>query len=154
MIANGPTTTMHWVPPSPRHLRLYDSDESSRIARCFVKHHFQEIGRPDLLDDALIVASELVTNALDVAWRCWVYLTLSQGGIVIGVWDPMPDPPKAPTQHVPDGPDDPDVAEMSESGRGMAVVTALSQAWGWHRAVPNGKVVWALLGTPFPADGE
>jgi hypothetical protein len=35
--------------------------------------------------------------------------------------------------------------ELEESGRGLQVVAALSDAWGWMPRPGRGKVVWALF---------
>jgi hypothetical protein len=35
--------------------------------------------------------------------------------------------------------------ETGESGRGLHVVHALSDHWGWTRLSEHGKAVWAIL---------
>jgi hypothetical protein len=34
---------------------------------------------------------------------------------------------------------------LAESGRGLQVVPALSESWGWNPRADGGKVVWALF---------
>ena len=56
--------------------------------------------------------------------------------IAVLVWDASPQPPVR--THIDD---------EAESGRGLLLVEAVSQRWGWYtpRDTP-GKVVWALTG--------
>ncbi|MGH1551452.1 ATP-binding protein [Streptomyces sp. L7] len=35
--------------------------------------------------------------------------------------------------------------EFAESGRGLQVVSALSDSWGWNLRAGGGKTVWALF---------
>ena len=35
--------------------------------------------------------------------------------------------------------------ELAESGRGLQVVSVLSDAWGWNPRAGGGKLVWALF---------
>jgi anti-sigma regulatory factor (Ser/Thr protein kinase) len=97
--------------------------------------------------DALVVLSELVTNAVTSTQvhrvrapvRLWV---LSDGAsVLILVWDAtMAAPMPAPT------------APEAEHGRGLAIVQGLSARWGWYFPAPHpgGKVVWALMPPPGP----
>jgi anti-sigma regulatory factor (Ser/Thr protein kinase) len=106
----------------------------------------------DIADDVALVVSELVTNAVVAstgmdgrpvyadadAGLPVVHLRLcsDHSRIVIEVWDSSVDVPEA-KQPAPD----------AEGGRGLLLVEALSEQWGWDR-IPGwpGKVVWALLG--------
>ncbi|CAL9640519.1 ATP-binding protein [Streptomyces sp. enrichment culture] len=97
-----------------------------------------------LCDDALLIVSELVTNALVHAAGprvvCGVRLSaLEEGPLLrIEVHDyglPRPDTP-------PPRPPDP----YAESGRGLLIVQELADAWGrgWS-ARTGGHVIWANL---------
>ncbi len=65
-----------------------------------------------------------------------VRLGLVQPGqfVLVAVADPSPRPPE---------PKDPDY--LAESGRGLHVISALSDRWGWTVPAATGKVVWALF---------
>lgn len=91
----------------------------------------------DLVHDATVVASEIVTNAVAAApgqgirLRCAVY----QGAPVVECWDPSAALPAA----YPAG-------ELGETGRGLAIVGAYAKQHGVH--IPSGgpgKFVWALM---------
>ena len=87
----------------------------------------------DRLDDAALVLSELVGNAVRHASGDTLKLRLRRtGGVLrISVRDGSP---AVPVPRV--APDD------AESGRGMLIIEALSLRWGTE-LVPGGKVVWA-----------
>ena len=59
------------------------------------------------------------------------------GWVLIEVWDSSPHPPAPKTA-------DPD----EETGRGLMLVEALCEQWGWDEpsSASRGKVVWALVG--------
>ena len=66
--------------------------------------------------------------------RLWLLSDTAQ--IAILVWDANPQPPVR-TQ----------VGYGAESGRGLLLVEAVSQQWGWYAPrETTGKVVWALTG--------
>jgi hypothetical protein len=103
------------------------------LARRFTTEHLNEWGRADMVDDAGLVVSELVTNAVVRSDTVELRLVLVGGVLRIEVGDAARG--------------DPDVAEQTPDrigGRGMAIVTAVSAAWGIGPS-PKGKVVWAAL---------
>lgn len=111
-----------------------------------------------LRDAAVLVVSELVTNAVRACggWPAWVVLRLglTLDGLLVEVWDPSADPPVPVAAEVPDEP-----AVLPEGGRGLALVAACAAAWGHYPVErPGGKVVWARLALPegygLPAPGE
>ncbi len=92
---------------------------------------------PRVIDDVVLVASELVTNAvrhtagddlLTVSWE------LVGAGVVVSVDDSSLG---APTLRNP-RPEDP-------SGRGIPIVDALSSEWGVIPRLGDGKQVWARI---------
>ncbi len=104
-------------------------------ARRFVAATFASWDIADeLTDDALIVVSELVTNAVRHARSsCEVRLTLDTAAVRISVLD--------------SGAGTPDPRPFNDSmpnGRGLHIVGALSSAWGVDH-VPEGKLVWAEM---------
>ncbi len=93
----------------------------------------------DSVEDVVLVASELVGNAVrhgsvpddDAAWN--VEWTVQPHAVVISVDDPSDAMPVV-RHPAPDAP----------SGRGLAIVSALSHDWGVQR-LPQGKRVWASV---------
>ena len=117
-------------------------------ARLHAVHVLHEWGLRGLADDTALVVSELITNAIDASVvlpeRPPVSLRLlaNERSLLIEVWDRSPlglEPREA----------DPG----AESGRGLTVVAALSQRWGWKRTAENRKVVWAELALMSAAKG-
>jgi anti-sigma regulatory factor (Ser/Thr protein kinase) len=96
---------------------------------------------PDSVDDVLLVASELVSNAVrhsgaaaaadadpfDVQWQ------LGADEVVVRVQDPSPEPPRL----LP-----PDA--LRPGGRGLAIVSAIARDWGVQQ-LATGKQVWARV---------
>jgi DNA-binding NarL/FixJ family response regulator len=106
-----------------------------RGARQFTRATLREWDAVHLLDDALIVTTELLTNAMEHAKSpCELRLCLSGSSLRIEVLDEgrgTPEPQPA------DG--------SRENGRGLHMVAALSSAWGVQLIPDDGKVVWAEL---------
>jgi anti-sigma regulatory factor (Ser/Thr protein kinase) len=118
-------------------------------ARLHAVHVLHEWGLRHLAGDAKTVVSELITNACDASIvlpeRPPVALRLlaTEKSLLIEVWDQSPlglEPREA-------GADD-------ECGRGLTVVAALSERWGWERTGEGRKVVWAEIAAPWPAMGR
>ncbi|WP_406727597.1 ATP-binding SpoIIE family protein phosphatase [Streptomyces sp. GD-15H] len=96
-------------------------------------------------DDATLIASELVTNAVvhagtEVRLAC--RLEEESGALVVEVTDRHPS--RAPRGGEPEAPPH----ESPEHGRGLLLVAALSEAWGITYR-PGTKTVWARV----PAEG-
>jgi anti-sigma regulatory factor (Ser/Thr protein kinase) len=99
----------------------------------------------DRLDDIVIVVSELLTNAIrhahpgaDRQPRWPIRLDLLQSGpcVLCMVADPSDRPP------VPREP-----GCLAEAGRGLQIIAALSDQWGFTTPSEMGKVVWAMFST-------
>ena len=107
--------------------------ESARGAREFVEEHCRQWAVHDIVDDVMLVVSELVTNAITHARSaCELRLLLTGSVLRVEVGDTgagTPDPMRT------DGDD--------EHGRGLVLVAALSRAWGIDSVADGGKVVWA-----------
>jgi CheY-like chemotaxis protein len=131
----------------PRHesaaVELGPNPRDVATARRFVGVRCEDWGCGDLVDDAELVASELVTNALlHGAGRCELRLALSDAALrlqVVDEGDGMPDPQNA--------------GQGDEHGRGLLLVSALCAAWGVEALPGGGKVVWAELLRPLPGPG-
>jgi anti-sigma regulatory factor (Ser/Thr protein kinase) len=131
-----------------RHVTLPANAQSAGFARTAVRRTLAYWGMTDITDDAVMLVSELVGNALahacsEVPDTGQEPLTLSLTNCVkvlrIEVCDPDPSPPEP---RVPGAGD--------ESGFGLVIVASLASAWG-ARQVGQGKAVWAELPTT-PAD--
>jgi anti-sigma regulatory factor (Ser/Thr protein kinase) len=106
-------------------------------------------GAGERSDDAAVVVSELLTNALRhalpdagrVPAQGAVRLALLQPGrsVICAVADPSP---KAPV------PRDPGL--LCEGGRGLHVISALADSWGCTPPSRVGKVVWAVFSVKHP----
>ncbi|MFC9604753.1 ATP-binding protein [Streptomyces niveus] len=113
--------------------------EAVRRARGFVVTRLRSWGAMGVLDDTLLVASELVTNAARAAGLVALQLRIAGPSLYVEVWDDVPGVPEV--RHL--------VAD-AEGGRGLLLVEALTTRWGVCRPRAGGKVVWAEL--PLPAD--
>jgi len=92
-----------------------------------------------------LITSELVTNAIEASaaldgwpWPVRLWLTWNRRDVLILVGDASPKPPERI-----------DPSEDTDSGRGLVLVEAISQRWGWYDvADATGKIVWAVCGVP------
>ncbi|NYI03563.1 ATP-binding protein [Allostreptomyces psammosilenae] len=95
-------------------------------------------------EDIETVFTELVTNCLRHAAKerrqASILLRLRPDHVHLSVGDGCPDPPIPTPDPCPD--------LLSESGRGLAIIEALSDAWGWAPRWPSGKLVWARFDLP------
>jgi anti-sigma regulatory factor (Ser/Thr protein kinase) len=136
---------------------------AAAAARRFVRDTLRSwplAGRParrdTLIDDAVLLTSELVTNAVVHAGTS-VHVTckLAGGAVEIAVQDGRP------AELIPDRPPPADVAERT-SGRGLQLPAQLASAWGvtyaraakavWFRICLPGPEAWA--GTDGRSDGD
>lgn len=134
--------------PLRSYLELEVTHQAPRQARYQARQALGEWGLLNLVEDAELVISELVTNAVqavallanqrqptDSGIRLW--LSTDKERLLIQVWDPSDKLPAQPA-HVP--------ADAS-SGRGLLLVESISQEVGaFKRGSTPGKVVWAILG--------
>lgn len=116
--------------------RFPRTPHAARLARRFVEATFEGWAlQRELLDDVLLVTSELVTNAVrHAASDVFLGLTRTGDGVRVTVGDASPAPPaaRAPRSGTLDG-------------RGLFMVDAIARAWG-HDVRDGGKVVWAEFG--------
>ena len=110
-------------------------------ARLHARHVLREWGLTAVSEDAELLVSELVTNAVHASQSMeWIFpvrlrLLSDRTQVLILVSDANPRPPIRA-----------DAGEDDESGRGLVLVETFSERWGWH-ATPEtaGKVVWCLV---------
>jgi anti-sigma regulatory factor (Ser/Thr protein kinase) len=149
------------VPPAPpgagqrRRLGLAPVPESARIAREFTAAVLHEWRLEPLTEDAVVIASELATNAIrhgtpattgddaNDPGRSRVEMSwcLQASRLICAVTDQTGTPPVV-AAHDPD----------AESGHGLQIVGALAVAWGWTILGTGEKAVWAALELPAHAD--
>ena len=126
-------------PESSGHLRLCALPSAPfwarQYTRLFLAHCTGISG--DTIETAQLIVSELVTNAARASASTLGIIGLSlrpiKNKLVIEVRDQSAEPPAL-------APADRD----AESGRGLMLVDALSEEWGYS-AEPHGKVVYATL---------
>lgn len=118
---------------------LEPASGAGRLARQVIARACAQWRLPHLVPDANLVATELVTNAA-VHARTPINLRAMYGRrhLVIRVRDrstivPMTPAPAQTAQH-----------RLHDSGRGLLIVCAIAESWGFWR-FDGGKVVWAAL---------
>lgn len=118
----------------PEQTRTFpNSPQAPRAARRFVTETLQRWGRHELIEDASIVTTELVANAVMHARSDSVVTVSSLGDAVrVAVRDSSRVTPR------------PGPRTASPGGRGLMLVTALSSLWSTE-LVDGGKVVWSEL---------
>jgi anti-sigma regulatory factor (Ser/Thr protein kinase) len=119
-----------------RELELVAPAVAAGQARDLVRAHLEELGVVErrVVDDAVLVASELVANALQHAeLPAELRLISSRSELRVEVHDRSA---AQPQRRRPDPHDD--------RGRGLTIVAALSEAWG-ARPTRTGKVVWSVV---------
>lgn len=116
-------------------ITLPDHEHSAREARLFLSRAYCAKHHSRVLDEAQLLVSELVTNAVrhggppvTVRVEC-----VGAEGLRVSVSDGDPRPPVRR-----------DVEPESEGGRGVALVDILSDRWGVEAGAP-GKTVWFVL---------
>ncbi|MET9382069.1 ATP-binding protein [Streptomyces sp. NPDC002928] len=133
MLAKAHSCTLKWQLPNPRAVTV-----CRRTLRLILTLH----GLIHLVDTAELLATELVSNAVrHTKGPAALRVRWTDGVLRIGAWDADPEPPDPPSQldHL---------AEDLEEGRGLALIRACSDLWGWQplaREGSRGKYVWCEL---------
>ncbi|MGO9780240.1 MAG: ATP-binding protein [Streptosporangiaceae bacterium] len=119
------------------------------VARAFTVETLHRWGLTDRCEDIVIVVSEMLTNALRHGRPRRVGTgpggTRRRAPVRLGLYNPGPwvlcavaDPSRAipvPRSH----------SSLDETGRGLQIVSALSDGWGYTTPDETGKVVWAMF---------
>ncbi|MGW2296601.1 ATP-binding protein [Streptomyces violaceorubidus] len=132
--------------PSAAALRVACNGEGFARARVFTRDTLRGWSLDHRGDDAVLVVTELVSNAVTHAVpspaagapEIRLGLALDSGDLTLTVSDPGDD---MPVFHPSDG------SALREHGRGLCIVDALAEEWGWTPRPPAGKTVWATLST-------
>jgi len=130
-----------------RQLKLAARPSAAQWARRVLRQMLRERQLDKISETALLLVSELVTNAVKAsgngAWRdhpnqAVIALTLrvTDTSLLIEVWDADPGSPVLQEADL-----------TGEGGRGLLLVDILGDGWG-HRAADGGKVVWCELAFP------
>jgi anti-anti-sigma factor len=125
------------VVPSRRYaeIELRADAVSAALARRFVARHCAAWRLGELAEDACIVASELVENAvLHGKSHAQLRLELRCGVLTIAVRD---DNPVRPVRRT--------AGAGATGGRGVFMVDVIARAWGSAPTWGGGKIVWAVL---------
>ncbi|MFJ2258642.1 ATP-binding protein [Streptomyces sp. NPDC087844] len=131
-------------------MRFTSTPRGARLARRLVSHRLDDWGHPyttPVNETLTLITAELTANAVrhgHVPGRDFhLRLALAEGIVRIEVTDTLAEkqPPADP----------PATDSLSESGRGLLLVTALADNWGVspRRAAP-GKTVWAECAMEAP----
>jgi anti-sigma regulatory factor (Ser/Thr protein kinase) len=113
---------------------------SPGIARNVTKDTLVRWSLGHFYDDAAVVVSELVTNAIryglcpEARDPLRLVLVRFELQLVCMVTDPTD---TAPRMQEPDW--------VAETGRGLHIIEAMSRAWGWTPLRGGGKAVWAAF---------
>ena len=138
------------MPPIHEAIPLSGTAEDAPVARAAARRVFDRAGcGPDLVGDALLCLSELVTNALlHAGGSICVEITATSTALRLEVTDGMSlaeSPDLSADAHARAGL----VGDAArETGRGLSIVAQLSHAWGVAPATLEGrpaKMVWAEL---------
>jgi len=130
-----------------RELMLIPGPESVRTAREFTAATLRNWKLDGLVEEAVIVASELVTNAIRHG-MCWSGRDEDTAGVELA-WQRQADRIVCVVTDCTSMPPVLEQADMSsESGRGLHVVSALAAAWGWVVLGAREKAVWATFLAP------
>jgi anti-sigma regulatory factor (Ser/Thr protein kinase) len=133
--------------PLGSHLELAALTTAVPCARLHIRSVALEWGLGDLAETAELLASELVTNAIQAADRLKVsgppvvriWASSDGQSLVLRVWDASDEMPVQQEA----GPGD-------DGGRGLMIIEALSADWGAYRKAEGGKVVWAMITSAHP----
>jgi hypothetical protein len=136
-----------WDSPAAVGCPLNRGPQSARAARRLTRNTLRDWGLASLADDAETIVGEFVANAVTHAadefvadgrragaGNCGLRLLRRTGEVICAVLDPSD---VAPVLKSPGG--------AEEAGRGLQMVDALSDVWGWSPVAGRGKAVWAIL---------
>ena len=137
MSGASPDTPGNIDPRTASAITLPHAAHAAGDARAYLRRRAKLL-HPPMLDDALILTSELVTNAVRHG-RPAVTLAvqLEPSALIVVVTDTGPElPPLVPRTPHPDSP----------TGRGLVIVDALATRWGvTPQPGSTGKAVWFAL---------
>ncbi|MFJ8435727.1 SpoIIE family protein phosphatase [Kitasatospora sp. NPDC094019] len=126
---------------------------SASAARAFVRDALLGWGLPEVVDDAVVLVSELVTNAVVHAGTAAEVCCLREDGTVrIEVTDHHPERGLPTFADVPTTASDHYADADGEGGRGLLMCAALAERWGVEYGSGR-KTVWFRLALPAHTAG-
>jgi anti-sigma regulatory factor (Ser/Thr protein kinase) len=133
-------------------LRLPATPAAPQLARAFITDTVASWHvKQDHIDDAVLITSELVTNALAATGRTTgppnpapgetpapitIAIRLDRSTIILAVHDTSTVPPKLTNE-----------SDDAENGRGLHIVNALTSQWGHYHPTHGGKTIWCHINT-------
>ncbi|MGC4864855.1 ATP-binding protein [Micromonospora sp. DT53] len=122
------------------HLRLPADARSPAAARRLVARQCDAWGMQVVADRAMVIASELVSNVVQHAGTD-LDITVADvaGSLRISVRDRDGETPDSTTPALP--------RQVTEGGRGLPIIAALTTDWGFF-PFGDGKTVWAAIDSP------
>ncbi|WSQ07178.1 ATP-binding protein [Streptomyces sp. NBC_01231] len=135
--------------PDAAALRVRCSGEGFALARAFTLDTLSRWQLEHHGDDAALVVTELAANAVAHAVprapvskaEVWLGIVLHPAHVLLTVSDLGENPPEFTAT---------DNSALLDHGRGLFIVDALAEEWGWTLTPPAGKTVWARLSTCPP----
>jgi len=126
-----------------RRVRLPNDRRTPAAARALVRSVLEETGLDTLINEALLLTTELSTNAVvHAGTELDMEVAADPGGLTVTVTDFAP----GPVEELAVGPrnDKTDIGEVAERGRGLLLVDHFASRWGTvHEG--TGKGVWFRL---------
>ncbi|MEV6600433.1 SpoIIE family protein phosphatase [Actinoplanes sp. NPDC051346] len=126
-----------------RRVRLPNDRRTPAAARALVRSVLEETGLEGLVNEALLLTTELSTNAVvHAGTELDIEVAADAGGLTVTVTDFAP----GPVEELAVGPrnDKSDIGEVAERGRGLLLVDHFASRWGTvHEG--TGKGVWFRL---------
>lgn len=138
--------------PLESHLELGPFPSAVPCARAHARQLLWEWGLANFSERAELLVTELATNAvrasqlLTPVYPIRLWLCSDKQRVAVLIWDASPQPPLRV-----------DVDDDAENGRGLLLVEAISDHWGWYApSNEGGKVVWCEVWADGPpeAPGE
>ncbi|MFY1688587.1 SpoIIE family protein phosphatase [Plantactinospora sp. WMMB782] len=126
-----------------RRVRLPADRRTPAAARALVRSVLDEAGLDELLNEALLLTTELSTNAVEHArTELDIEVVADHSGLTVTVSDfaagPLEDVTARPRNDLTD------ISQVSERGRGLLLVDHFASRWGTTHQ-PTGKGVWFRL---------
>src|SRR3954451_6864305 len=128
---------------SSAHTDLAGTPHAAPLARIFVREHLRNHVPADVLETAMLLTTELVTNVvLHAKTSIHLGITWDERNLLVTVQDGNQETPDDRHQQA-------DGDQLRETGRGLMIVESLADEFGWSRvADTTGKVMWFALAIP------
>lgn len=141
--------TMRGANEHVRHVRLPADRRTPATARAIVRSILTEAGLHEILNEALLLTTELSTNAVvHAGTELDIEVMVDPDGLTVTVTDFAAGPiEQVFTRSAPKSTDLADATDVAERGRGLLLVDHFASRWGTTH-LPTGKGVWFRLDRP------